>query len=466
MNWAHFIHRKAVIISTVVFGAFFLMTQSMSNILPFSQQVEFKDRPAYQLYKALAQANRPTRALLVFANHAEQRIGGGFVGSVGILEGNNNLLRLESVRSIYYYDHRIEDKGAFIEPPEYLKSLTGSLTARDSLISVDRDSNARLFRDLYARETGEYIDNVVIITPKVLSLLIRYTGQVELPEYALTVTSDNILSTLQKEVEAGQDKIAGKDPKTILKVLADKMFERLAQLSITQLLQLSDDVGGLMQTQQLYAYLSDQQAMEALNDYQSPIAKAGQVNTIQVAAANHGANKSSQAVTQSVKYTLRIDESGEARLSIGITRQHHSDYTDKYIDPKSGKENYIIGDDLSWVEITLPAGTKSISSTNFVQRGNSAIFGMDVMTKPLTTSAVSGEFILPTRYAMLNEIVVDQVLLAQFGWLGQQVDFTVELPSGYEFVGGTIGVAGADRVASHKFFQIDDEKLKFIFRKQ
>lgn len=218
------IHKKTLVISAVLFGLFLLLTQPLYRVLVPSERLKLADRPAYQIYTALAQAERPTRTLLVFANHAEQRIGGGFVGSVGILEGGNGALRLESVRSIYFYDHRLEEKGLFVEPPEYLKNLTGSLAARDSLVSTTSDENARLFRDLFARETGEYIDNVVIITPKVLSLLLYYTGPIELPEYSLTVTRDNILSTLQQEVEAGQDKIAGKDPKTILKVLADKIF--------------------------------------------------------------------------------------------------------------------------------------------------------------------------------------------------------------------------------------------------
>ncbi|MDQ5944283.1 MAG: hypothetical protein QG658_350 [Patescibacteria group bacterium] len=465
MSQAPFLHRKTIIISVVVFGVFLFITQPLYRLFLMPTQ-QFTDKPAYQLYNALAQSDRSTRTLLVFANHAEQRVGGGFVGSVGVLQGGNNTLRLESVRSIYYYDHRLEEKRPFVEPPAYLKNLTSSLVARDSLVATVSDENAQLFRDLYARETGEYINNVVIITPKVLSLLLTYTGPIELPEYSMTITSDNILSTLQEEVEAGQDKIAGKDPKTVLKVLAQKLMGKIPQFTLAQTGQLSDDVVGLMQTQQLYAYLEDETAMKKLDAYQAPLAKPGGLNTVQLAAANHAANKSSQAIAQSVKYVLRIDEAGEARLAVRVTRQHQRDYTGYYIDPKSGQGNFIIGDDLSWIQLSLPAGTTDVLPDGFGEQGDTGVFGVDVATKPLTTSTVTDEFVLPTRYAMLDEVVVDQSLLAQFGWFGQKVDFTVEVPAGYAFTSGSDGVSGVENNANRQFFQIDDENLRFVFTKK
>ena len=462
----HLIHRKTLVLSVVIFGVFLVITQPLYRVLAPTQSLQLQNKPAFQLYSALAQADRPTRTLLVFANHAEQRIGGGFVGSVGILEGGKGILKLESVRSVYYYDHRTEGKGVFVEPPEYLKNLTGNLAARDSLIATDSDMNARLFRDLFARETGEYINNVVIITPKVLSLILYYTGAIELPEYSLTVTRDNILSTLQQEIEAGQDKVAGKDPKSILKVLADKMFEKLPQLNTAQLSQLGDDVTGLMQAQQLYAYLDDERVMKELSGYQAPIAKPGSLNTVQVAVANHAANKSSQAIVQAVKFTLKVTDDGQARLLVEIVRKHQSDFTGFYIDPKSGGQNFIVGDDLSWLQIALPAGTMDVLPTGLAQQKDSTVFGADILTKPLTTSSVSDEYILPTRYIMSDEVVIDQALLAQFGWFGQQVDFRVEVPEGYVFARGSDGVQGEGRTAGRQFFQIDDEKLQFVFTKQ
>lgn len=462
----HLIRRKTLAVSLVIFGLFLVITQPLYKVLAPAQSLQLQNKPAYQLYSALAQADRPSRTLLVFANHAEQRIGGGFVGSVGVLEGRSGSLKLESVRSVYYYDHRTEEKGPFVEPPEYLKNLTGNLAARDSLIAADSDTNARLFRDLFARETGEYIDNVVIITPKVLSLILYYTGPIELPEYSLTVTRDNILSTLQQEVEAGQDKVAGKDPKTILKVLADKMFEKLPQLNTTQLAQLGDDVTGLMQTQQLYAYLDDEGVMKELSSYQASIAKPGNLNTLQVVAANHAANKSSQAIAQNVKYRLKIEDDGQAHLLVEIARKHQSDYAGSYIDPKSGGQNFIVGDDLSWVQLTLPAGAMDILPTGLAQQKDPTVFGADILTKPLTTSSVSEEFMLPGRYVMSDEVVIDQTLLAQFGWFGQQVDFRVEVPEGYTFARGSDGVQGKGRTAGRQFFQIDDEKLQFVFINQ
>lgn len=461
------LHRKTILISTVLFGVFLLITQPLYRLFfPVVQFDELTSKPAFQLYAALAHGDHPTRTLLVFANHAEQRIGGGFVGSVGVLNGAYGKVQIESVRSIYYYDHRLEDKGAFAVAPQYLTSLISTISARDSLLATSTDKNAALFRDLYARESGEYIDNVVIITPKVLSLFLHYTGPIELSAYNLTVTSDNILSILQQEVESGQDKVAGKDPKTILKVLAEQLMTKLPQLTLPQLINLSDDLVSLMQTQQLYTYLKDQSVMQQFARYQEPLARPGETNTLHIAAANHIANKSSQAINQTVQAKVRVAADGVARLSLSVSRTHTTDYTGHYIDPRSGRENYIIGDDLSWLQVTLPAGTEDIKTNGLVAQKEPGVFGVDVMTKPLSTSVVTEEFVLPMRYAMLDEVVIDQVMLAQFGWFGQKVDFTVEMPENYMFVRGGTGVRGEKNMASRKFFQIDDEKLQFVFRKQ
>jgi hypothetical protein len=320
---------------------------------------------------------------------------------------------------------------------------------------------------LFARETGEYIDNVVIITPKVLSLLLRYTGPIELTDYNLTITDDNILSVLQQEIEAGEDKREGRDPKTILKVLAEEILDRVPKLNFDQITSILDDTGGLMQTKQLYAYLSDRAIMSELRPFQTPITQTGSYNSLRVLAANHAANKSSQAIAQTTHVVLRISEDGTARMSLEITRDHQSDYSGHYIDPKTNEEKYLIGDDLSWLQVELPIGTQDQTDGNMSQTSqNPAIFGIDLLTKPLTKTAFKEEFLLPTRYAMLDELVVEQDVLAQFGWFGQRLDFDVELPDDYVFAYGSEGVSGDGSTANRELFQIGDESLRFVFKKQ
>jgi hypothetical protein len=325
-----------------------------------------------------------------------------------------------------------------------------------------------LFRDLYARDTGEYIENVVIITPKVLSLVLLYTGPIDLDEYNLTIDSNNITTVLQNEVESGKDKKEGKDPKTVLKVLSEKILERVPKLSYEQLTNIVKDIDGLMQAKQMYVSISDSQVMAKISPYQDSIVKPGVDNSILIAAANHGANKSSQAIDQSVEIVLRIDEAGEANMQIKVERDHKSDYSGYYIDPRTNEEKYLIADDLSWLQVELPSGTLLQSSAgDFKQISQKpAIFGKDTLTKPLTQTIVEETFLLPTKYAMLEEVAIEQNVLAQFGWFGQRLDFRVELPETYDFDSGSEGVTGSGPSASKNIFQIGDENIKIVFRKK
>lgn len=467
-------YRSIVVISgLVIIGlviGYVVLSQPLLQSLLKARDQSFNELEASQhIIQGLSGGGHSSQTLLVFANHAEQRTGGGFVGSVGLLKGENGKLSVDSIRSIYYYDHRIEEMNAFKTAPKYFQNLSTKISARDSLLDGDPAYDAQVFRDLFARESGIRADNVVIITPKVLELMLSYTGGIELPDYKLTVTKDNILSTLQQEVESGSDKASGKDPKTILGVLATKLVAKLPDLTTEQITQLYRDSLQLMSTRQAFIWTSDTALMRRLASWQGSLAPIGSQGAIQITAANHIANKASQAIVQKVDAVLKIGQDGSQRLSVQITRHHTQPASSPYIDPRDGKSYQLIGPDLSWVQLALPTGTRLLSTdSGFEPAGEApALFGRDIVTQPLETTRVQADFLLPGTSQLGTTLKVDQVMLAQFGWFGQEYSYTVEAPAGYT----AVSTADAEILANghqvrYTGFQISDRKFSYEFTRQ
>ena len=65
---------------------------------------------------------------------------------------------------------------------------------------------------------------------RVFEDILGVIGDIELPEYKLTLNSSNFLRQIQEEVEAGRDKIPGKNPKKVLTYVAPIAIERLKAL--------------------------------------------------------------------------------------------------------------------------------------------------------------------------------------------------------------------------------------------
>ena len=145
------------------------------------------------LIRGLSGSNGTNRTLILFSNNAEMRYGGGFIGSVGYVEARQGKkLIIDPIRSVYYYDHRVEGKEELLEPatPELLP-LMPRITLRDSGVNLDWQRNAERAARLFELESGKKVDTVAMMTPNVIKGLLSVTGPVQLKDSGFAVTSDN-----------------------------------------------------------------------------------------------------------------------------------------------------------------------------------------------------------------------------------------------------------------------------------
>lgn len=399
-----------------------------------------------EVVSKLSGAKGRSRTLLLFTNNAEMRYGGGFIGSVGYIDAQKGgHVEIDPIHSVYYYDHRLEEGDSRLEAatPE-LSLLTSKIWLRDSGVDLDWRSNAHRAASLFELESGKQVDNVVMVTPNVIKGMLKVTGPVYLKDYDLNVTSDNFLKKVQLEVEAGDDKQAGKDPKTILGVLANTL---LAQLF---------EKGRLQDVSKFKALLSDVSKQKQVAVYsedgvvQSKIRGLGldgglepaEGNYMMLADANLGANKSSPFITQDVHQKMTLAKDGKATVELTWTRKHKGAYSHQYIDPHDGLTKWLVGANIGFIKLAVPKGSSVLYSSADLARPVYTESGRDVITlasnlEPGASATYVVRYELPFRYSMGPEVQVKSLFEKPIGSFDSTVSQNVELPQDYRLASGT-----------------------------
>lgn len=170
----------------------------------------------------------PVRYAVLFQNSAELRPTGGFPGSYAVVEFDRGHMRRFFVDDIYNPDGQLKQA---IVPPKPLQKITPLLAMRDVSWWPDFPTSAQKVYEFYKKERGEELDGIIAFNLDLAARLLEITGPIELPDYGITLSSDNLQTQLQSEVEYGENI---SQPKTILRDFAPKFLERLGNIEQTR----------------------------------------------------------------------------------------------------------------------------------------------------------------------------------------------------------------------------------------
>lgn len=381
-----------------------------------------------------------SRTLILFTNNAEMRYGGGFIGSVGyVVTQKGKSAAIDPIHSVYYYDHRINgNDNRLADAPLELQGLTAKIWLRDSGINLEWTQNAQQAARLFELESGKKVDNVVMLTPNLVREMLKITGPVYLSDYGFAVTYDNFLTKVQLEVEAGDDKQAGKDPKTILGVLANQLLEKLfTDTSLRAVANQRLIIEQMAKTKQLALYSRNRQVQASITRLGlSGALKPAEDNYLMVAEANVGANKSSPFMKQIVEQNLQIHANGDATAEVRITRHHTGQYTHQYIDPHDGLSKWLVGANLSYMKLAVPAGSQlqsgstSLAKDPYVESGRT-VFTFLSHLEPGNREQYIIRYKLPFRYRMDDNIVINTIYDKPIGSFNQEFRPEIHVPSVY-----------------------------------
>ena len=252
------------------------------------------------------------RYFLAVQNNAELRATGGFVGNWGELVAEGGRLRLERFGRIEDLIAQAERNGASVQlPDDYLRRYQGFFAERDwrqTNISPDFPTAARIMSELYPQSGGQAVDGVIATDPVGLASLLELTGPVQVREWPEPISAANVVDvTLRAQYERFGDR---QERVAFLGVVARRVFEAFTTGDLGRPSELSRALGAAAGRGHLLAYFrhpAEQELMAHLGaDGAVPPVRG---DSLLVVNQNLSANKVDFYLRRRVRYTVRLDPS-------------------------------------------------------------------------------------------------------------------------------------------------------------
>jgi predicted transcriptional regulator len=411
--------------------------------------------------------------LILFMNNAEQRYGGGFVGSLGYISMDKGKIKPDPVREVYYYDYffkeaNYQEKSADPTEGEVLYSL------RDSGQSLDWPANAKRADIIFERLSKKNVNTVLGVTPEVLKYLIQKTGPIELKDYKLTVTDSNITETIQQQVEFGMDKKQGKDPKTILTSIVTVLLERLQQKNITELKDLALGLEKLAESRQILVYSSDYEVSQLLKKYKlDGSLESTSADYFLTSEKNLSIDKSNAFIDRKINRSFNILEDGSVEVTAKLIRNQTVPVSFPYYDPNVPDVlTHVIRKNKSFIKIALPKKTQIIDyegATKLEFRGSEGgydIYGFQSDLEPLVPSEYSFKYKLPFKLVGENTFQLDSYIQYPNGGWKNEVANEFVAPKGWSLKYSNQPVKQSSGKAYYNEKVDKDIQLKLIYEKK
>lgn len=294
---------------------------------------------------------RAQRYLLVFQNQNELRPTGGFIGSFAEITVERG--RITDMRFPPGGSYDIQgDVRAWLNPPDPLRLVTSRWRFHDANWFPDFPTSARKLAWFYEKSGGPTVDGVIAVNATMLEEVLRVTGPVEMPDYQVTLTAENVLSEIQHAVELNP--VDSTKPKQILADLFPIVLARLESPTLEQTLALSEALSrGLGEKRvQLFARDPEIATVFAEHGWDGAL-KQTDGDYLALNVANIGGEKTDAVIEEVVKQDVEILSDGRVRNTVTVARTH----TGTAGTPLTGVRN------IAYLRLFVPAGSTLISAS-------------------------------------------------------------------------------------------------------
>jgi hypothetical protein len=278
--------------------------------------------------------------LLLFANPAETRGLGGFIGAWAQLDANDGHLELVRHGKMGELNDATDPASRKITgEPEYLRRYGHLQPARflqNISASPDFPTVARVAEQLYPQTGGVDLDGVMYVDPTALAALLKLTGPILAEGVPKALTSKNAARFLMHDQYV---EVPGIDDRTdLLSNAAEATFDALTHRELPPVSTITHTLSPMMHGRNIMVMLNDAEA----NRYLSKIGltgafpKPGRGDLVSVRISNGSENKADYYVNQFLAYQIRHSFStGRSTGTIGALISNDA--------PASGLPPYVLG---------------------------------------------------------------------------------------------------------------------------
>ncbi|HEU5228908.1 MAG TPA: DUF4012 domain-containing protein [Ktedonobacteraceae bacterium] len=272
------------------------------------------------------------RFLVQTMDRAELRPSGGFTGQYGILQIQDGSMAPFNLRDVALLDYA----GNGIElgrpaPPEYRNWMNfGNWGLRDSNLSADYPTTARLSMKVFEEEGGGPVDGDISFTPTFIGHILDVTGPIRIDEYNETITSKNLEDRLhfyQQDYSAIaiQREKTGDNSHAVRKaftsLVGKTLLDHVRHLPTKKLLDIIKGAVKDLQSRDLEIYFTDPTAEQWLveHGYSGAMNTFSKQDGFMVVQANISISKASQYVHTTEHDDVVLDNQGGATHTLTIT---------------------------------------------------------------------------------------------------------------------------------------------------
>ena len=302
----------------------------------------------------------------------ELRPSGGFTGDYGVLSITNGKIDPFTLKFAdnldYNYFYACGCGGNQHAPAQYGWWPVTSFGLRDSNLSADFPTTAKLNIGLVAREGAGAMDGVVQFTTTAIAHVLRVTGPVQIPVFNETVTADNLEAEIYyyQDTPAGiakqqqlfpQDASSSDNRKHFLSSLASVIQDQLKHLPTSEMLPLAKQALDDMKSKDLQIYVSNSQIENQLLTMHAAGAIDTQPNVdgYPMVQANVSYSKGTPCVQIAQNDDVTLDNQGGATHRLTMTF-----YNNWNCNPYSGYTTYH-----DYVRIYTPPQARLARGTGF-----------------------------------------------------------------------------------------------------
>jgi hypothetical protein len=208
-------------------------------------------------------SGNPKNYLILFQNNMELRPTGGFIGSYGVANFGGGKMNGLAINDIYSADGQLK---GHVEPPLPIKNYLNEANwwFRDSNWNPDFPTSAERAEWFLNKEMDQKVDGVIAVDLTPIKNIIEYTGSIFLPDYNLTISSNNFYEKTQEEAQAnffpGSRKKA-----SFLTALSRTLISELGKMNSKNQLFVLKAFYKNLTNRHIQIYLHDKNSAEALN---------------------------------------------------------------------------------------------------------------------------------------------------------------------------------------------------------